>query len=158
EGKYLVEDYQVTVAPSATVYLVCSEKSNHTAGMDREHLLAVGNPDFDRSAFPELSPLQATQAQVEDIARLYTSDSPVVLTGPRATKPRVRVEAANADVIHIASHYKVYPGRPMNSRLLLARTRADSTADSSAGFLRADEVYGLRLRRAPVVVLSACDS
>src|SRR5262249_58509740 len=55
-------------------------------------------------------------------------------------------------------HYKVYPGQPMNSRLLLARGRADSAPDSSAGFLRADEVYGLTLRRAPVVVLSACDS
>src|SRR5436853_7745269 len=60
------------------------------------------------------------------------------------------------DVIYLASHYVVYGKDPMNSRLLLAGQ--GSTEDSSAGFLRADEVYALKLRRAPLVVLSACQS
>src|SRR6185295_213820 len=30
--------------------------------------------------------------------------------------------------------------------------------DSPTGFLQADEVYGLKLRRAPLVILSACQS
>jgi CHAT domain-containing protein len=152
-GRYMVEDYQICVAPSASVYLMCSQNRNHSADLVKEHLLGVGNPDFDRSEFPDLSPLQSTEAQIERIATLYSSDSPVVLTGANAVKGRVKDEMSKADVIHFASHYKVYPGQPMNSRLVLARDR-----DVSAGFLQADEVYELKLSRAPVVVLSACDS
>jgi CHAT domain-containing protein len=153
--RYLVEDYVVTLAPSATVYLVCSENRNHRAEVGNEHLLAVANPAFDRSVFPELSPLQSTEVQVDKIAKLYSANSPVVLTGAKAAKEPVKDEMQKADVIHLASHYKVYPGQPMNSRLLLAKSLDQ---DVSKGFLQADEVYGLRLHRAPLVVLSACDS
>jgi CHAT domain-containing protein len=157
-GRYLVEDYQVTVAPSATVYLVASENRTHRADLAKERLLAVGNPDFDRSAFPGLSGLESTGAQVDQIGKFYLGGSALVLTRGEARKARVKAEMANADVIHIASHYNVYPGQPMNSRLLLARAQDGTDPDNSDGFMRADEVYGLKLSRAPVVVLSACDS
>lgn len=158
-GSYLIEDYDVTLAPSATVYLICSSRGGHTTDMGHEHLLGVGNPSFDRLGSSGLSSIQSTEAQVKEIAKLYPSGSPLVLTGPDARKSLVREEMANADVIHLATHYKVYPGRPMNSRLLLTQARDSNNLDDSAGFLQADEVYALKLQqRAPVVVLSACDS
>jgi Uncharacterized protein conserved in bacteria len=158
-GSYFIEDYQLTVDPSATVYIVRSERTDHTTDRDHEHLLAVGNPAFDRTAFPSLPLLPSTQQQVEKIAELYRYQSPSVLTGDNAREETVKREMERSDVIHLASHYVVYDGNPMNSRLLLAQEPGDHRAPgSSAGFLQADEVYGLKLRRAPLVILSACQS
>jgi CHAT domain-containing protein len=157
-GRYLIEDYELTVAPSATVYLVCSRTPGHTPDLDSEHLLAVGNPEFDRSVFPGLSSLQQTEGQVGEIAKLYASASPSVLTRNEARKTRVMNEMPSSDVIHLASHYIVYPGEPMNSTLLLSRPPDGGDSDGPSANLQANEVYGLKLRRAPVVVLSACDS
>jgi len=154
-GSYFIEDYDLTVAPSATIYLTCSERPGHRTDKDQEHLLAVGDPSFDHTAFPQLSALPSTQQQVQEIAALY--HSPSVLIGPRAREAVVKREMEDADVIHLASHYIVY-GDPMNSRLLLAQEPDRRKSDPSAGFLQADEVSSLKLRRAPLVILSACQS
>ncbi|MFL6214354.1 MAG: CHAT domain-containing protein [Blastocatellia bacterium] len=152
-GSYLIEDYDLTVDPSATIYLVCSERTGHTTDRDHERLLAVGDPTFDST----LPALPSTRQQVEKIAELYPSKA--VLTGDDARAVTVKREMETSDVIHLASHYVVYEGNPMNSRLLLAQEPGDRGAsDRSAGFLQADEVYGLKLRRAPLVILSACQS
>ena len=155
-GRYLIEDFTLTHAPSAAVYLTCSERGDHAAPRNRERLLAVGAAAFDRAAFPSLPLLPSTEQQVRKISGCYSEGSPLVLTRDEARKDRVKREMERSDVIHLASHYVVYGKDPMNSRLLLAGQ--GSTEDSSAGFLRADEVYALKLRRAPLVVLSACQS
>jgi len=157
-GSYLIEDYYLTVAPSATIYLACSERTNHTNNRNDERLLAVGNPAFDSKAYPLLPALPSTQQQVEKIASFYRS--PSVLTDTGAKKEAVKRGMEASDVIHLASHYVVYEGNPMNSRLLLAQEpRKQGEADSSAGVLQASEVYGLKLqRRAPLVILAACES
>lgn len=155
-GSYLIEDYYLTVAPSATIYLACSERTNHTNNRNDERLVAVGDPAFDRTAFPSLPALPSTRQQVKKIAEFYPHRSSSVLIDTKAKKEAVKREMEEADVIHLASHYVVYEGNPMNSRLLLAQ---EPGADSSAGVLQASEVYGLNLkRRAPVVVLAACES
>ena len=152
-GGYLIEEYQLTVAPSATVYILRSGHTERATDRDREHLLAVGDPAFDS----QLPALPSTRQQVRKIAELYSS--PRVLTGADATEAAVKHEMEGADVIQLASHYVVYEGNPMNSGLLLAREPGDGREpDSSAGFLSADEVYGLKLRRAPLVILAACRS
>jgi CHAT domain-containing protein len=156
-GRYLIEDYQPMFAPSATIYLARSERTGQTTDRDHERLLAVGNPTFDRAAFPSLPPIPSTRQQVEKIAELYRS--PSVRTDASAREEVIKREMEESDVIHLASHYVVYEGDPMNSRLLLAQEPAGrGGSDSSAGFLQADEVYGLKLRRAPLVILSACQS
>jgi CHAT domain-containing protein/Flp pilus assembly protein TadD len=158
-GGYLVEDYVLTVSPSATIFLACSERTYQRVGTDQERLFAVGDPSFDRSAFPQLPALPTTRQQVEKIAKLYHYRPSLVLTGDDAREELVKRKMEEADVIHLASHYVVYEGDPMNSRLLLAQEpRGRSESDTSAGFLQADEVYGLKLRHAPLVILSACES
>jgi CHAT domain-containing protein len=99
-GRYVVEDYQVTLAPSATVHLACSERTNHTADRSHERLLAVGDPRFDQSAFPSLPLLPSTRQQVNKIAGFYRP-SPVVLTGDGARENAVKREMDEADVIHL---------------------------------------------------------
>jgi CHAT domain-containing protein/Tfp pilus assembly protein PilF len=156
-GRYLVQDYQLTLAPSAAVYLVCSERRGHTASRGQERLLAVGDPAFDRTAFRSLPRLPTTSQQIRTIADYYPSS--VVLTDTGAKEEVIKREMEESDVIHLASHYVVYEGDPMNSRLLLAhQPRVRHESDNSDGSLQADEVYRLRLGRAPLAVLSACDS
>ncbi|MFP5263044.1 MAG: CHAT domain-containing protein [Blastocatellia bacterium] len=154
-NRYLAEDYQLTMEPSATIYVACCERKKHLSDTDHERLLAVGDASFDRSTFPSLSLLPSTREQVESIARLY-SPGPPPLTGNSARKDLVKQGMENSDVIHIASHYKVDKGSAMKSGLLLA---PEPGADGLAGLLQAGEVRGLNLYdRAPLVVLSACDS
>jgi CHAT domain-containing protein len=156
-GSYLVEDYQLTVAPSATIYLVCSEWTKHKTDWPQERLLAVGNPSFDSTAFPSLPALPSTRQQVQKIGAFYPL--PSVLTETNAIEEVVKRQMEQSDVIHLASHYVVYEGNPMNSRLLLAQESVDHReADNSRGVLQANEVYGLKLRKAPLVILSACES
>jgi CHAT domain-containing protein len=152
-NRYLIEDYQLTVAPGASIYMARSERMRKAADRDQERLLAVGDPTFDST----LPALPSTRQQVEKIAELYSSRA--VLTGDDATEAAVKREMQRSDVIHLASHYVVYEGNPMNSRLLLAQEPGGHRAPgSSTGFLQADEVYSLKLRRAPLVILSACQS
>ena len=157
--RYLIQDYQLTVAPSATIYLVCSELRNRAADRDQERLLAVGNPAFDSKMFDWLPPIPSTGQQVEKIAGFYQSPKPLVLTDDDAREEAVKRGMEESDVIHLASHYDVSEGDPMNSKLMLAKEPDDGREHgSTAGFLQADEVYGLKLRRAPLVILSACQS
>jgi CHAT domain-containing protein len=154
-NRYLFEDYQLTMEPSATIYVACCERKNHRSDTDHERLLAVGDSSFDHSAHPSLPSLPSTREQVESIARLY-SPGPPPLTGNSARKDQVKQGMENADVIHIASHYEVDKGSAMKSGLLLA---PEPGANGSAGSLQAGEVRGLNLHsRAPLVVLSACNS
>ena len=163
--KYLLEEYQLIHAPSATIFLECSEQTGHEPDPAQERLLAVGNPAFDHTAFSTLRDTPSAGRQVREIKEFYSQGSPVVLTGMESTKDRVRTAMMNSDVIHLASHYVVYEGDPMNSRLVLAKEPDDHRgpgADrrgSDEGCLRAEDVFKMDMKkRAPLVVLAACQS
>ena len=158
-GRWLAEDYTVTLAPSANVLLACSDAARRRgeAAQD-ETLLSVGNPSFDRSAHPALPDLPAASREATEIANLYRS---VLLLGERASERRVRQELPAAHVVHIAAHHVVNERSNLLSGLLLAGERAGAAAAPEAeadGILRARDIYGLRLSRARLVVLSACQT
>lgn len=156
-GNYLIDDFQLTVAPSSTVFVQCSERAQSRAASSGERLLIVGDPSFDRTAFPSLQALDSTRTQVERITEYYPS--PLALVGRDARESVIKREMELSDVIHLASHYVVYEGSPMNSRLLLAQEPiTDDQPQGSSGVLQADEIYALNLARSPLVVLSACQS
>lgn len=68
---------------------------------------------------PQFAPLPGTDAEVNDVARLWSSGLEAaglsaekqVLTGPEATERAVKAEAGGADVIHLATH-GVFLGEP----------------------------------------------
>src|ERR1041384_4994033 len=55
--RYLVEDFSLQEAPSSTIFVNCSERARKKALRNQERLLSVGDPSFDRNAFPELDRL-----------------------------------------------------------------------------------------------------
>jgi CHAT domain-containing protein len=154
-GRYLVNDYLVAFAPSSNVFVVCTALAHQKSERADERLLSVGDPYFNRDAFPELPALPASGKEAAQIANYYKS--PSLLVGEQATKERVSAEMNKADVIHLASHYLVNEQNPMLSELLLTRaeTRSESN-DESDGVLQAFEIGERKLPVTRLVTLSAC--
>src|SRR5215470_1107791 len=101
-GRYLIEDYMLTYAPSASLFVLCSEEANRKSGQSPEHLLSVGNPSFDHRAFPDLEDLPAAARESQEIVKFYPSYR--LLVGPEAKKNVVLREMERAEVIHLATH------------------------------------------------------
>lgn len=152
-GRYLMEDYLLISSPGSSVFIASSKNARDKEGPKSESLLSVGNPDFDRSAFPSLLDLPSASREAKDVAAYY--DSPRTLTAADATVNRVREGMTKADVIHLAAHSSLDERFPLRSKLVLAKRGADSGDNST---LKAFEIYRLKLERPRLVVLSACQT
>jgi CHAT domain-containing protein len=144
-GKYLLEDFALFYAPSASVLVVASEDARRKEGVGVENLLSVGNPDFDREENPDLPDLRAAEVEAKTVASDYPNS--VALLGGGATKEEFLRNFTNVEVIHFAGHFLANRQSPSNSKLLFA-----------GGELRSSELAGYRLPNAKLVVLSACET
>lgn len=156
-GEYLLEDYLILLSPSSSTFLECSLAERGREGAAGESLLSIGNPDFDRSKYPEFPDLPESDAEAKKIAAYYEPSE--VLTWDRAVKSAVVDAMARADVINIASHSIIDESSPMKSKLLLAKSPAAESEDQRADdVLEAAEIYRMKLPRARLVVLSSCQT
>jgi CHAT domain-containing protein len=144
-GKYLLEDFALFYAPSASVLVLATENARQKDRLTTESLLSIGNPDFDRDENPNLAGLGSAAEEAKSIAETYHGSVP--LLGGDATKDRFLHDFAAANVIHFAGHFLPNRHSPGNSRLLFA-----------GGELRASELDTYKLPRAKLVVLSACET
>ncbi|MFL6332937.1 MAG: CHAT domain-containing protein [Pyrinomonadaceae bacterium] len=150
-GRYLIQDFTLLFAPSASVLIHCTHAAEQRAQTAHaETLLSVGNPAFDRAAYPQLPDLPAAEVEAKKVAQIY-GGAPA-LTGVRALKTAFTELLPHADVIHFAGHYVADERMPLRSRLLFAK---DAAGD---GALTAAEVFGRQLPQARLVVLSACET
>ena len=147
--KYLIEDYVVTASESPSVFLSCSRNATRQAPVKAERLLSVGNPRFDRAAFPDLDDLPNAKREAQEIASNYKDGIP--LLEANATVAAVKSEIPRSDVVHLALHSVLDNDLPLNSSLLLAGSGTQSQ-------LHAYEVYRLGLERTRLVVLSSCQT
>ncbi len=155
-GRFLIEDYAIFAAPSATMLILCSEAAARKAGIATEKLLSVGNPAFDRKLFP-LPYLDSARREAEVVATYYPPA--LSLTGVSATKQALESGIQRAEVLHLALHCLVNEHSPMHSQLLLASPTTEQAAAGTAdGVLQAYEIYQLQLSRLRLVVLAACRS
>jgi CHAT domain-containing protein len=155
-GRYLVEERALLLAPGASVFVVESETARGKGHGGGETALCVGDPAFDRDKFESLPPLPSSGSEAREVAALYGARA---LVGAEAREAEVTRAMRGADVIHLASHYVIDKGSPMLSRLLLAREAPQAgRADAPDGELQAFEVYRMKLPRARLVVLSACQT
>ncbi len=138
-GKYVAEEFVLTRSPSATLFIISSESARDRNIPVGENLLIVGNPRFDRGAFPTLADLPSAKRESEEIARLY--NAPSLFTEHKALKSRVVTEMEKADVIHLALHAVVNEHSPLRSKLVFANDRSSEGADT----LEISEIYKLPL-------------
>lgn len=155
-GKYLIEDYAIQIASSATLFIGSSEQAER-GKIDSERLLIVGNPQFDRKQFAGLPDLPGAEREAREIAKLYGATP---LIGRDATAVRVNESLVDADIIHLATHALTDERSPLLSKLLLSEdeSKDQPTHHASRGSLQASEIYALKFPRTRLVVLSACQT
>jgi CHAT domain-containing protein len=144
-GKYLLEDFALFYAPSASVLVLATENARRKEQVTNESLLSIGNPDFDREENPNLPDLRDAEAEAHAIAAGYSKSQELV--GGEATKDRFLRNFANAEVVHFAGHFLANRQSPGNSKLLFA-----------GGELRSSELGAYKLPKVKLVVMSACQT
>lgn len=150
-GKYLIEDYRISYAPSANVFLFCSKKAKELGTKPAEALLSIGNPTFNPAEYKNtLQPLPSAKQEADEIAKLY--ENPTVFTENNATKERIKENLKTADVVHFAGHYVVDDRAPLLSAFVLA---GNKKRDSN---LANYEIIGESLSNIRLIVLSACQT
>jgi CHAT domain-containing protein len=145
EGKYLLEDFALFYAPSASVLVLATENARRKESVREESLLSIGNPDFEHDENLKLADLRAAEAEARAIAVGY--NKPLKLLGGEATKEKFLHDFKGVEVIHFAGHFVVNRQSPGNSKLLFA-----------GGELRSSELGAYKLPKAKLVVLSACET
>ena len=119
--------------------------------MDKKHhqppegTIVFANPDL---GDPDLA-LSHAEEEASRI-RFYRRDA-LVNVGKAATEDLAREQAAQAGVLHFATHATFEADRPLNSAILL------SPGKSSDGRLVVNEIFSLQLPGS-LVVLSACET
>ena len=166
DGRYLIERSAVSYVPSLTVLReMNAQRGKHRAGRRADtagySLLALGNPaigkeTIERAALTlrdeKLEPLPEAEHEVKALGQLYGGARSKVYIGAEAREDRLKAEAAQARVLHFATHGILNNASPMYSHLALAR--GDKSED---GLLEAWELMQMDLR-ADLAVLSACET
>ena len=128
---YLIDQYRISYAPSAAIYLFCQQRSQH----EGERLTVFGVPVED---------IPAVLTEVQEVSAM--SNDAETFIGKDASLAAFFKHAPDANVLHIATHGVYRPDNPMFSGLRLGD-----------GWLAARDLYGLNLK-ASLVVLSACET
>ena len=136
DGRFLVQRYELALAPSASVWLTLGERApEHTT----TGVLAFA---------PRTDVLPASRREVAMIGRLAGAE---VLTGTGATEAAFRRAASGRRVLHLATYGVLNKQNPLFSFVELA------PGGDQDGRLEVHEVFGLHLS-ADLVVLSACQT
>lgn len=149
-GRYLVEDFTIHYAPTASM-LGTSAPLENASGRT---FLFVADPILPTAKRRELAlaPLAGARAEVAAIQRLVPAGASRILMGADATEEAVRAAMPGRTVVHFATHGIARDAEPLDSYLALGAT------GSSDGHLAASELYDMRLPGAELVVLGACRS
>ncbi|MFO7890007.1 MAG: CHAT domain-containing protein [bacterium] len=166
EVTYLIEDYAISYAPSASLL----NPDLRTKNRARHSLLAMGNPDFrsekKKSFWDQLVgivkyravfrgdnflPLPEAEKEVIKIAENFRNST--VYTGKQANEERFKQIASDFNIIHLATHFLVDDSQPMYSKIVLSQ----AGNESEDGLLQTYEIYNMKLN-ADMVVLSGCNT
>lgn len=152
---YLVQDWTVAIAPSATLYVFSLIRDALLpSAPEQQHELLIGDPAFDTQLdiAKGLNRLPLAREEVRQIQQVY-GDTSEVVPPINATVPHFLDAAHGSTVVHLAGHAIVNPNEPYHSALLLA------PSPHQTGVIEAEELLAsLRPERARVFVLSACSS
>lgn len=151
-GKPFLADFSFSYAPSANIFLLCTENARMKEASTDETLLSIGNPAFDSHNFDNLPDLPSAEKEARAIAALY--ERPKTFFGKEATKTALQSSIKDADIIHFAGHYVVVNDAPLSSYLLLAQ----NGKKMEDGVLTNSDLVNEKLSRVKLVVLSACQT
>jgi len=107
-GRYLIDDFSISYAPSGSIFAICQEKTR-AAGPDQTLVLAV--PD-------------ARAPYIEEEGRFVADAMPgsKLFLGTEATEERLRTFGSQSRYIHIATHGYFRQDNPMFSSIRLGNS------------------------------------
>lgn len=176
-GRYLVEDHEISYNPSASMLVQSQDSRDKAETGDRMELLAFGDQIFGpelkepatkkRGAGPSMSPrrsraprgfqlppLPRTRDEVQFIARLFPPDRTRLYLGEASTEGAVKRESLRRyRRLHVATHSLIDETSPSRSAVVLTL----NTDPDEDGFLEVSEIAELDLD-CDLVVLSACQT
>ncbi|MBN1571784.1 MAG: CHAT domain-containing protein [Deltaproteobacteria bacterium] len=141
DGKdYLIDRYTLIVDPSASVLRFIVDKRKKPEGK----VLALGNPKT------KYDPLPFAEREVGEINEVMADVDAYIRNGATETLGKKRF--SDYRIIHLACHGKFKGESPLSSALYLTGDREND------GLLMVNELFGLNLKNASLVVLSACET
>ncbi len=180
--QYLVEQKPLHSIQSATVYselqkATSGRPATDAAAKKQTRLAAFGDPLYpakliagQADAIPDLNlrsavsrdlfdwkPLPYSRREVDDVARLYPSESARIYLGEEATEEAAKALDRSTRIVHFAVHGYLDDRFPLSSGLAFT-IPAGFPADRENGLLQAWEIFEEVRLDADLVVLSACDS
>ncbi|MEM7132684.1 MAG: CHAT domain-containing protein [Chloroflexota bacterium] len=138
DEKYLLEEYTVSYAPSASSLRFLQDKRTSDEG----RMLVLGNPD---------TSLIGAEIEAKAIANLY---GVAAYVGKEATERLIHEQAGHFDILHLAAHGIYKQTNPLFTRIELA----PDEGTEHDGRLEVHELYELDLKGTNIVVLSACQT
>lgn len=154
-GRYLVEDFDLSVAPSVSMLAFTGRRQTIERSGTTGPWMLIGNP----TSLPQvggrpLAPLPGAARELSAIAALAPNGKVVRLDANGADEQALArtLDTSHPAVVHFATHGFV-PADPKTPPFLVLNHRGDDAAED--GRLTMDEVYGLTLT-SDLVVLSAC--
>jgi tetratricopeptide (TPR) repeat protein len=140
-GRYVVEDFTLMYAPSASTLRFLRAKETPVAG----HALVFGDP-----ATTGLTGLPHAEEEAAHVAEALNT---FPLIGDEAMESRLYALQQEIDLLHIAAHGSYDADHPLFSRIALA------PGEGRDGNLEVHEIFGeLDLTGVNLVVLAACES
>jgi CHAT domain-containing protein len=146
EGTYLIDNYALSFAPSASVFLFCRNQAEQKPSFTDFPVLALVNPSTDLP----LESLFFAEKEAVTLSGLFPGA--VTLQALEAAESKLRIMAPNTGLLHIASHGVFDSKNPEFSTLFLA------PQGNSDGRLEMHEIFGLHLDNCSLITLSACES
>jgi len=171
---YLIEDYEVSYAPSSSSLILLSGK---TTGPRTKTFLGFGDPAYDsgesrRNSISQIeiedetpgeaylglgfdfSPLPFSKKEILDVAGHFPRKSRDFYLGREAQERVLKsLPLEDYQIVHFACHGLLDEKVPFRSALVLSK---DERKEED-GFLQVREIYSLRMN-ADLVVLSACQT
>jgi CHAT domain-containing protein/Tfp pilus assembly protein PilF len=169
---YLIDRYQVSYAPSASVLMFLNEKKENKGSY--KGLLAFGDPVYQYRVPSDsgitgsgniladiymaqgfaFSPIPFSRDEIKAISKYFPKDQRFVYLGKEAREEVIkRGPHKNYQIIHFACHGLLDEQQPIRSALVLSQ----DLKNEDDGFLQVRELYNLRLS-SNLVILSACQT
>lgn len=166
--RFLVEQHRIEYAPSTSVFLGPSRRSNArrwtpkaillvgdgTGIQSRSGFAAKQSSPMHIWPFSRPDPLFYSKSEIENISQFFNSRRTTILLDSSATESQVKMlpDLTDYRILHFATHGVINEHSPELSGLLI--NWGDAQND---GFLRIPEIYQLKLD-ADLAVLSGCQT
>jgi tetratricopeptide (TPR) repeat protein len=162
ESRFLIEDAAISYAPSlaALSEMAKLRKNRVNSTQSAPMLIAFGNPALSKQTVDrvrliredvKLEPLPDAEREVKTLSQVYGLPRSKVYTGAQASEDRVKTEAGNYRIVHLAANGIIDDLNPMYSSVLLGRSDESGKED---GLLEPWEILNLDLK-ADLIVFSA---